>query len=114
MSNSKEIKTSWCSHTSDPEHDTPAVLKHYADSMGVDTKQWVFLTGRKDSLYNAARRNYAVDDPNNNVASIEDDFLHTQFVALVDPDGKVMKVYDALKPAEMSEMEEDIRKLLKK
>jgi protein SCO1/2 len=102
------------SHTSDPERDSASVLKHYADSLGVNTQQWVFLTGRKDSLYNAARRSYAIDDPNNDITRIEDDFLHTQFVALVNPEGKVMKIYDGLKPVEMKEMEEEIRKLLKK
>jgi protein SCO1/2 len=32
------------SHTSDPGTDSSARLKHYADSMGVTTKTWVFLT----------------------------------------------------------------------
>ncbi|RYZ19006.1 MAG: SCO family protein [Chitinophagaceae bacterium] len=102
------------SHTSDPERDSAAVLRRYADSLGINTGQWVFLTGRKDSLYNAARRSYRIDDPNNNVADINDDFLHTQFVALVNRKGEVVKIYDGLKPMEMKELEEDIRKLLKK
>jgi protein SCO1 len=102
------------SHTSDPERDSASVLKRYADSLGVNTQQWIFLTGRKDSLYNAARRSYAIDDPNNNIQNVEDDFLHTQFVALVNREGKVMKIYDGLKLNEMKEMEEEIRKLLKK
>ena len=102
------------SHTSDPERDSAATLKHYADSMGVDTKQWVFLTGRKDSLYKAARLSYKIDDPNNSVSNSDDDFLHTQFVALVDRNGKVLHIYDGLKTGELKEMEEEIRKLLKK
>jgi protein SCO1/2 len=102
------------SHTSDPERDSASVLKHYADSMGVNTQQWIFLTGRKDSLYRAARRNYKIDDPNNNVQNVDDDFLHTQFVALVNKEGAVVKIYDGLKPNELKEMEEEIRKLLKK
>ncbi|GAB4093273.1 SCO family protein [Flaviaesturariibacter terrae] len=102
------------SHTSDPERDSAAVLKHYADSLGVNTKQWIFLTGRKDSLYRAARLSYKIDDPNNSVANIDDDFLHTQFVALVNKEGNVVKIYDGLKPGELAEMETEIRKLLKK
>ena len=100
------------SHTSDPEIDTVAVLKHYADSMQVDSAKWVFLTGRKDSLYRAARLSYSLDDPNNNVASNEDDFMHTQFIALVNRKGEVVKIYDGLKAAEVAEMKGDIRKLL--
>ena len=100
------------SHTSDPQTDTPARLKQYADSMGVNTKNWVFLTGRKDSLYNMARFSYKIDDPKNNVAPIDDDFLHSQFMALVNKKGEVTKIYDGLKPSEMAEMKVEISKLL--
>ena len=102
------------SHTCDPETDSAAQLKHYADSMKVDTHKWVFLTGRKDSLYNAARNSYLIDDPNNNVGNINDQFLHSQFVALVDKFGNVRgQVYDALKPNDVKLMEESIKTLLK-
>src|SRR3954471_22234095 len=36
------------SHTSDPANDSSAKLKMYADSIGVTTGNWMFLTGRKD------------------------------------------------------------------
>jgi protein SCO1/2 len=102
------------SHTSDPETDSVPRLKHYADSMGVSSSHWVFLTGRKDSLYNIARVSYLLDDPNNNVVNITDDFLHTQLWALVDKEGNVRKkIYDGLKPSEVKELISDIKKLLK-
>ncbi|MGN6352534.1 MAG: SCO family protein [Parafilimonas sp.] len=102
------------SNTCDPETDSAAQLRHYADSMKVDTRKWVFLTGRKDSLYFAARNSYLIDDPNNNVGSINDQFLHSQFVALVDKFGNVRgQVYDALKPEDLKLMESNIRALLK-
>jgi len=102
------------SHTCDPETDSAAQLRHYADSMKVDTHKWIFLTGRKDSLYSAARNSYLIDDPNNNVGNINDQFLHSQFVALVDKYGNVRgQVYDALKPDELELMEENIKSLLK-
>jgi protein SCO1 len=100
------------SHTSDPERDSAPVLKHYADSLKIDTDKWIFLTGRKDSLYAAARHSYKIDDPANYVQKIEDDFLHTQFVALVNKKGEVVKIYDGLKASEMRELEKDIDKLL--
>ena len=82
--------------------------------MKVDTHKWVFLTGRKDSLYLAARNSYLIDDPNNNVGNINDQFLHSQFVALVDKFGNVRgQIYDALKPDDLNKMEKDIRSLLK-
>ena len=101
------------SHTCDPETDSVAQLKHYSDSMKVDTKKWIFVTGRKDSLYNMARVSYTIDDPANNLKRIEDQFLHTQFWALVDKDGDVRKIYDGLKEAEVKELIRDIRKYLR-
>lgn len=100
------------SHTSDPATDSVQQLKKYADSLGVDTKQWIFLTGRKDSLYRMARISYTIDDPANNLKDINDDFLHTQFWALVNKKGEVKKVYDGLKESEIKEMTGEIKRLL--
>jgi len=102
------------SHTCNPDTDSVSVLKHYADSLQVDTKKWIFLTGRKDSLYQMARGSYLLDDPKNNVEKIEDQFIHTQFFALVDREGKVRgKIYDGLKVLEVEQLKQDISKLLK-
>jgi protein SCO1 len=100
------------SHTCDPETDSAAQLKHYSDSMKVNTSHWIFLTGRKDSLYTMARISYTIDDPANNLKSIDDDFLHTQFWALVDKNGDVRKIYDGLKQSEVKQLIRDIDKLL--
>lgn len=100
------------SHTCDPETDSVSRLKVYADSMQVDTKKWIFVTGRKDSLYNAARNSYLLDDPKNNLKSLEEQFLHTQFFSLVDKQGRVRKVYDGLKQEELAQLNEDIKKLM--
>jgi protein SCO1/2 len=101
------------SHTCDPGTDSAARLKKYSDSLGVNTGKWVFLTGRKDSLYKQARYSYKIDDPNNNLQSIEEDFLHSQFFALVDKKGRVKKIYDGIKQSEVDEMIADIKQLLK-
>jgi protein SCO1/2 len=101
------------SHTSDPANDSSAKLKMYADSIGVTTGNWMFLTGRKDSLYRQARLSYRIDDPNNNVTNIDDDFLHTQFLALVNKKGEVVKIYDGLKQTEINELIKDADRLLK-
>lgn len=101
------------SHTCDPATDSVARLKKYADSMQVNTKRWQFLTGRKDSLYYMARESYKIDDPASNPQNIEDDFLHTQFIALVNKEGEVTKIYDGLKQSELNEMSKEIKRLLK-
>lgn len=102
------------SHTCNPDTDSVSVLKHYSDSLQVNTKKWIFLTGRKDSLYQMARGSYLLDDPKNNVEKIEDQFIHTQYFALVDRQGKVRgKIYDGLKVLEVEQLKQDISKLLK-
>lgn len=100
------------SFTSDPKRDSAARLKRYADSMQVNTTKWMFITGSKDSLYRAARHSFKIDDPSNFVAGDETDFLHTQFVALVNKKSEVIKIYDGIKPSEIKTMQDDITKLL--
>jgi protein SCO1 len=101
------------SHTVDPETDSVARMKYYADSLKVDSKTWLFLTGRKDSLYRAARVSYLLDDPKNNDEDIGKQFIHTQFFALVDKNGNVRKIADGLKKDEVAELKTDIEQLLK-
>lgn len=100
------------SHTVDPDTDSVAKMKNYADSLGVNNGNWWFLTGRKDSLYNTARVSYLLDDPKNNNEKIEDQFIHTQFFALVDKAGRVRKIYDGLKKEELDDLIKDIPKLM--
>lgn len=102
------------SHTCDPDRDSVAQMKYYADSMKVDTKRWIFLTGRKDSLYNTARVSYTIDDPANSLKNIDDQFIHSQFWALVDKNGEVKKIYDGLKESEVNNLITAARRLLKK
>jgi protein SCO1/2 len=101
------------SFTVDPETDTVGRMKKYADSLGANPAKWWFLTGRKDSLYHLARASYLLDDPKNNDIDINDQFIHTQFLALIDKGGRVRKIYDSLKKDELDELEKDIKVLLK-
>jgi protein SCO1/2 len=101
------------SHTVNPSTDSVGRLKQYADSMGVNASHWVFLTGPKDSLYLAARMSYLLDDPKNNISPIDEQFIHTQFFALVDKKGNVRSIIDGLKKDELAEMDKEIQELLK-
>lgn len=101
------------SHTSEPENDSVPRLKMYADSMGVNTSQWMFVTGRKDSLYSMARFSYTIDNPEYFVKEATDPFIHTQFWALVNKKGEVKHIYDGLKQSETEEMISEAKKLLK-
>jgi protein SCO1 len=101
------------SHTVDPETDSVPRMKRYADSLGANANAWWFLTGSKDSLYAAARNSYLLDDPKNNTGAIDEQFIHTQFFALVDREGKIRKIYDGLKKEDVDQLKADITILLK-
>lgn len=102
------------SFTSDPKRDSVPVLKDYASSFGVNTDKWVFLTGTKDSLYHVARHSFKIDNPDNFVSDETVDFIHTQFVALVNKNNEVIRIYDGLKPSELKKLQADIQLLLNK
>jgi protein SCO1/2 len=100
------------SHTVDPETDSVVRLRQYADSMGADIKDWWFLTGPKAALYKTARESYLLDSQENSSKNISDQFIHTQFFALVDRKGQVRGIYDGLKKEEVDQMTKDLSMLL--
>jgi len=74
----------------DPIVDTPPVLKAHAQTLGADLKTWTFLTGDRDDIDRfAARFGVSV------ARSLTDqrDITHNLRTALVDPGGKLVKVY---------------------
>jgi protein SCO1/2 len=100
------------SHTVDPDTDSVATLKRYADSIGANPVNWWFLTGKKEDLYKTARESYILDDPKNSSKNITEQFLHTQFFCLVDRDGVVRGIYDGLKKEEVEQVVADAKLLL--
>ncbi|MEZ4556761.1 MAG: SCO family protein [Caldilineaceae bacterium] len=43
----------------DPERDSPAVLRQYADALGADTSNWHFVTGEPTRLKNVIGRGFS-------------------------------------------------------
>jgi len=114
-----ESKFSIVSHTSMPETDSVPLLKAYEKkmigpvNMQKKTGNWFFVTGNKDSLYRMARESYLLDNEKNNNQNITDQFIHTQFFAVVDKEGRVRGIYDGLKQEEVEKLIADIKGLLK-
>jgi protein SCO1/2 len=44
--------------TVDPNHDTPEVLRRYADRYAADPERWLFLTGPKTAIHALARNGF--------------------------------------------------------
>jgi protein SCO1/2 len=96
------------SHTVDPERDSSSVLKTYAGKYEATSPGWQFLTGSKDALYTAASRDYllAVED------SANSNFIHTQYIALLDKKRQVRGFYDMTMDENIKRLNVDIKKLL--
>jgi protein SCO1/2 len=107
------------SHTSMPETDSVPLLKAYektllgTTSSKLTATNWFFVTGTKDSLYKMARESYLLDNEKNNSINVKDQFIHTQFFAVVDKEGRVRGVYDGLQKDELDKLSKDIASLLK-
>lgn len=71
----------------DPNHDTPEVLKKYAEDHGITSpdSNWHFLTGDQNEIYQLAQKGFKVNaekDPNE-----PGGILHSGMFALVDKEG---------------------------
>ena len=65
-------------------------------------------------LYNLARHGYMIDNGKSDTTQlISDQFIHTQFFALVDKYGRVRGIYDGLVEKEIEKLLTDIPDLLK-
>jgi len=74
----------------DPITDTPPVLRKHARTLNADPHRWTFLTGTRDDVDQfAARFGVSVARAYDNPL----DITHTLRTAIVDADGKLVKVY---------------------
>lgn len=102
------------SFTVDPEVDTVAQMKNYADGHGAKVGKWHFLTGDKDKLYDLARKSFFVLKPAEaaNQGDAGSDFIHTNNFVLVDKQLRIRGYYDGTSTKEVNHLIEDIQILL--
>ncbi|HNU86771.1 MAG TPA: SCO family protein [Ferruginibacter sp.] len=128
------------SHTCMPETDSVPLLKAYEEKMltgklvqkedgsyklqydsttshqpQTPNSNWNFVTGDKALLYKMARQSYGIDNGKpDSTQLVKDQFIHTQFFALVDKQRRVRgMVYDGLSNDEVDKLITDIKALLK-
>jgi len=110
--------------TIDPKRDTPEALKKYADKNNATLKNWHFLTGDKDVIYNFSNEGFKLYAGENEEAP--GGFEHSGLFALIDKDGYIrsrtvksgendnpIKFYDGLDAIQVQWLKEDIAILLK-
>ena len=81
-------KVAFVSITLDPERDTPAVLKDYAQFWGARLDGWSFLTGSPEAIRDVTRH-YGVFFSKKEDGSVE----HSQLTTLVDAEGQMRVQY---------------------
>ncbi|WP_374164163.1 SCO family protein [Arcticibacter sp. MXS-1] len=98
------------SHTIDYKHDTPAKLKEYATKLGISGKQWQFLRGTRDSVYNLAEKHYlvAVNEDKNAPGG----YVHQGWFVLVDKEKRLRGAYDGTQPDQVEKLMDDMQILL--
>ena len=98
------------SFTIDPEHDSLAVLRDYAQRLGVPTTgSWRFVRTSKDSVFTLAHAFYTAAMPDK---AAPGGFAHNGTFALVDDQGHVRGLYDSLNPKEVARLQAELPVLL--
>lgn len=101
---------SFVSFTIDPDHDTTAVLRDYAQRLGAPTNtNWRFVRTSKDSVFTLARGLFTAAMPDK---AAPGGFAHNGTFALVDDQGHVRGLYDSLNPVEVKRLQDDLPVLL--
>lgn len=90
----------------DPERDSAAALKRYADRFGVNPDVWWLLTGSKKSIYNFALNELKLGLQDGE--GVDSNFIHTSKFTLLDKDRVVRGYYDGLDSVSIEKLAEDI------
>ena len=83
--------------TTDPDFDSPAVMKRYSERFGADTNRWIFLTGSKAQIANLAADSLKLSTqpikPEDRKDSA-DLFIHTTIFVVVDKHARLRAFYE--------------------
>tara|TARA_A100001037_G_scaffold296466_1_gene316992 strand:+ start:1046 stop:1690 length:645 start_codon:yes stop_codon:yes gene_type:complete len=85
--------------TTDPEFDTPEVMKRFARRHDAQNKNWDFLTGTKSEIVRLAvdeMKLIAREKPVGEQATPEDLFIHSSYFVVIDQQGRLRGVLESL------------------
>jgi len=94
----------------DPEHDSVAVLKEYAQKIKADPGRWYFLTGDKKAIYDLAYQGFmvnAMEDP-----TAPGGFLHSDMMLLIDRDKHIRGIYEGTSMKDVKRLIDEIKVLI--
>ena len=108
-------KVSFVSLTTDPDFDTPEVLKRYSQKVAANPERWRFLTGSKTEIARLAVEDLkltAVETRPEERSNPEDLFVHSTLSVIVDTRGRVRAVVEALEPEGLTQLQTLLKNLL--
>jgi protein SCO1/2 len=111
----KDAPVRFISFTSDPEYDTPAVLKRYADEYKADLSRWDFLTGTKKQIVDAAEnlKFVRVEKDEKERESVDDLFIHSTTFMIIDKRGQIRGVVETDQPDSLTRARELVDELIR-
>ncbi len=92
----------------DPAHDTPAVLRGYAEKLSAQPGRWEFLTGDKGAIYRLSRDGFKLAAASGNTGEP----IHSTRIILVDRQGVIRGYYDATEADAVTRLLADTHHLL--
>ncbi len=104
------------SFTVDPDHDTPEVLRAYADSFGADPKRWLFLTGKQEDIYTLVEKSFklSVKQNEDKARTSGNEVTHSNRLILVDRKGRIRAWdFDGTIPDDLARVRKKIQELLR-
>ncbi|HEY8901764.1 MAG TPA: SCO family protein [Chthoniobacterales bacterium] len=93
--------------TVDPEYDSPAVLKKYAERFGADPARWFFLTGDPAAIETFSTRGMLLALAKDGEGAP----IHSQKFVVVDQSGRIRAYHDLADPALLPNLLQDIENL---
>jgi protein SCO1/2 len=96
----------------DPGHDTPEVLREYAEQYKADKTHWLFLTGERQTVWRMVADGFklAVGEVDDNPAM---PILHSEKFVLVDQAGHIRGYYDGTEDEQRGALVRDLQLLLR-
>ncbi|WP_460982126.1 SCO family protein [Spirosoma fluminis] len=98
------------SHTINPERDSVAVLKEFADNLGLTGKQWLFVTGDREKIYDIGQNSYMVTAQADSTAP--GGVVHSGAFILVDKAKHIRGIYDGTTEKGVDKLMVDMERLL--
>jgi protein SCO1/2 len=99
----------------DPDYDTPKVLEGHAQRVGVETNNWIWLTGERKPMWDLINNGFKLmvgrtdtvgDDPGHGLIT------HSTKFVLVDRRMRTRGYYDALQPDDIKRLLADVQTIL--